>query len=395
QVNEFEGILPSYYNHNKFLSFVRQLNFYGFKKVKERESTPSGPGGSPRGEAVTEDQDSWQEFSHPRFLRGRRDLLTDIKRQKDAGRYKRKQAELHKSDMLSDLVTKMHDMSDELRAVNGKLDDTISLLSHTNFAMQPQNTGTCGGGSGDGGVASDPGHSRGAEDAAGGGGGHDGQGQDSHARQRSFHTSHRLAVDQRQPQLYQHQEQQHHHHQQQGWPGHHLRPQQFQQSLAETQSPVASYQARPHDGRQLPLPTGAAAARSAEAYTVARQHHQLLPALRLGVDQSSGGFPPPALADSDSHRMPQHQHQPRDAWAWCMPPPQNRVAAHLAVGPGARHQVGGDGAAGDTNSRAQEDLWRIQALSASVARTAEAEQARRAGNSASSSNDIKTPLPSL
>lgn len=25
----FEGLLPSYYNHKKFLSFVRQLNFYG------------------------------------------------------------------------------------------------------------------------------------------------------------------------------------------------------------------------------------------------------------------------------------------------------------------------------------------------------------------------------
>lgn len=29
QVLVFEGLLPSYYNHKKFLSFVRQLNFYG------------------------------------------------------------------------------------------------------------------------------------------------------------------------------------------------------------------------------------------------------------------------------------------------------------------------------------------------------------------------------
>lgn len=29
QVQVFEGLLPSYYNHKNYLSFVRQLNFYG------------------------------------------------------------------------------------------------------------------------------------------------------------------------------------------------------------------------------------------------------------------------------------------------------------------------------------------------------------------------------
>lgn len=50
----------------------------GFKKVK---------GGASRSES----SDSWEEFMHPQFRQGRRDLLVSIKRQKDGGHLKRKQ----------------------------------------------------------------------------------------------------------------------------------------------------------------------------------------------------------------------------------------------------------------------------------------------------------------
>ncbi|CAN0049116.1 unnamed protein product, partial [Hapterophycus canaliculatus] len=66
QIPEFELLLPSYYNHNKFLSFVRQLNFYGERNRSPRARLCRGMS---------------HEFTHPRFRRGRRDLLADIKRQ--------------------------------------------------------------------------------------------------------------------------------------------------------------------------------------------------------------------------------------------------------------------------------------------------------------------------
>eukprot|EP00752_Nemacystus_decipiens_P016202 g14489.t1 len=60
-------VIPRFFKHNKFSSFVRQLNFYGFRKVKSNIT-------------VEGHDNKWWEFKHDLFLRDKPNLLSEIRR---------------------------------------------------------------------------------------------------------------------------------------------------------------------------------------------------------------------------------------------------------------------------------------------------------------------------
>jgi len=125
-------IIPQYFDHNKFSSFARQLNFYGFRKMQAKPI---------RNSDFNVDTAKHVTFYNEKFKRGRCDLLREIQRSTRGGGSNSNQDHAREvADLKKKVVTlesKITDMNQNMEERMRRLElDMLGRMEQMMLAMQ-------------------------------------------------------------------------------------------------------------------------------------------------------------------------------------------------------------------------------------------------------------------
>ena len=129
-------VIPQYFDHNKFSSFARQLNFYGFRKMQAKPI---------RNSDFDVDTAKHVTFFNEKFKRGRCDLLKEIQRSTRGGTAMGSQDQAKEIQELKDTV---HALEDKVESMNAEMDermrrlelDMLGRMEQMMIAMQQHST---------------------------------------------------------------------------------------------------------------------------------------------------------------------------------------------------------------------------------------------------------------